>query len=121
MARSGCVLGITSFLCTALVTSAASAQLGNLTYTAQEIGHPIDLFKGANMPDGPGGVDSVFMAHGYLVVLGTKDSGKPPGTFHIFDVNDPKNPKLLKTYGGADTANLREYHMWTGSKVGGKD
>ncbi|HLZ08718.1 MAG TPA: hypothetical protein VKT80_09040, partial [Chloroflexota bacterium] len=121
MKHSACVLAITSFSSVALAPSFAGAQLGNLTYTAQEVGHPIDLFQGANMPDGPGGIDTVFMAHGYLVVLGTKDSGKPPGTFHIFDVNDPKNPKLLKTYGGADTANLREYHMWTGSKVGGMD
>ncbi len=115
------VFAIGTALTGLVATSELRAQLGNVTYTQQEVDHPIDLFQGANMPDGPGGIDTVFMAHGYLVVLGTKDSGKSPGTFHVFDVKDPKNPKLLKTYGGADTANLREYHMWTMSKVNGKD
>jgi hypothetical protein len=121
MKHSVCVLAFGALGSAVLTTSFAEAQLGNLSYTPQEVGHPIDLFKGTNMPDGPGGIDSVFMSHGYLVVLGTKDSGRPPGTFHIFDVKDPRNPTLLKTYGGADTADLREYHMWTGSKVNGQD
>jgi hypothetical protein len=121
MKRFDRVLAVSSLSSLVFASSVAEAQLGNLTYSSQEVGHPIDLFQGANMPGGPGGIDTVFMVHGYLVVLGTKDSGKPPGAFHFFDVTDPKNPKLLKTYADADTANLREYHMWTSSKVGGKD
>src|SRR5450432_4458772 len=103
-----------------LPRAARAGGLGNLTYTQQEVGKPIDLFKGANMPGGPGGVDTVLMVHDKLVVLGTLDSGKPSGAFHIFDVNDPRNPVLLKTYAGPETATLREYHMHTEALIDGK-
>jgi hypothetical protein len=98
-----------------------AAGLGNLTYTQQEVGHGIALFNAANMPDGPSGADSVIMVHGLLVVLGTKDSGVPPGTFHVYDVKDPRNPALLKTFTSPQTAHLAEWHMAGMAKVNGKD
>src|SRR5262249_27965719 len=98
MKRTTSVLAIVSCLGVVSASSAARASVPNMTFAAAEIGHPIDLFQGANMPDGPGGIDTVFMAHNYLIVLGTKDSGKPPGAFHTFDISDPKNPKMVKSY-----------------------
>jgi hypothetical protein len=121
MKHRSLVIATTSLIGAAWFPIAASASgLGNLTYTQQELGKPIDLFKGANMPSGPGGVDTVLMVHDKLIVLGTLDSGKPSGAFHIFDITDPRNPALLKTYAGPETANLREYHMHTEALLDGK-
>jgi hypothetical protein len=104
-----------------LPSSTRAAGLGNLTYTQQEVGHGIALFNAANMPNGPSGADSVLMVHGLLVVLGTKDSGVSPGTFHVYDVKDPRNPTLLKTFNSPQTAHLAEWHMAGMAKVNGKD
>jgi hypothetical protein len=101
------------------VPALAHAQLGNVPYTQAELGKALSMFKVS--ADGPPGVDAVMMLHGRLLVLGTNDSGAPPGVWHVYDVGDPRNPKLLKTFSSPTTKNQREMHMATWSKVNGKD
>src|SRR5262245_52871319 len=84
-----------AFLGALSVPTLAKAQLGNLTYTQQEVNTSVSLFNAANMPGGPEGSNTVLLVKGYLIVMGSLDSGKPPGLFHIFDVKDPRNPKRV--------------------------
>src|SRR5256885_16142310 len=113
------IVGLGALAFAALVPPSARAQLGNMTYTAQELGKPISMFKVS--VDGPPGVDAVMMLHGKLLVLGTNDSGKPPGVWHVYDIKDPRNPALVKSFTTATTMIQPEMHMGTWSKVGGKD
>ena len=54
--------------------------------------------------------------------MGSNDSGAPPGALHVFDVKDPRNPKLLKTvFGTPETAKLRELHAMPVALLNGKD
>src|SRR5262245_46036229 len=101
----------------ASVPTLAHAQLGNVTYTAAEVGKPVSMFKVS--VDGPPGVDAVMMMHGKLLVLGTNDSGKPPGVWHTYDIKDPRNPVLMKSFTSETTKIQREMHMGTWAKVGG--
>jgi hypothetical protein len=109
-----------AFVAAASVPAVARAQLGNLTYTSQELFHEVALFNAANMPNGPSGSNTVLMIHGLLLVMGSNDSGKPPGTFHVFDVRDPHKPVLLKTYNSPATAQLRELHAMPMAVIDGK-
>jgi hypothetical protein len=102
--------------------SSQAARLGNLTYTAAELEHPISLFNvRTNMPNGPGGVDTVMVLHGYLIVFGTYDSGKGGAALHVYDVSNPRNPLLVRTYTSVLTARMAEWHMAGMAKVDGKD
>jgi hypothetical protein len=59
---------------------------------------------------------------GLMIVMGSFDSGKPPGAFHVFDVSDPRKPKLLHTLAGTpETAQLRELHAMPVAMIDGKD
>src|SRR5438552_12815142 len=113
------IVGLGALAFAALVPASVHAQVGNMTYTTQELGRALSMFKVS--ADGPPGVDAVMMMHGKLLVLGTNDSGKPPGVWHVYDIKDPRNPVLLKTFTSATTMIQREMHMATWSKVGGKD
>src|SRR6266542_610997 len=109
-----------AFLGAFCVPAMARAQLGNVPYSQAELGKTLSMFKVS--ADGPPGVDAVMMAHGYLIVLGTNDSGKPPGVWHVYDISDPHAPKLVTSHGGTPVTEIqREMHMSTMSKVDGKD
>src|SRR3954468_9518188 len=109
-------------LCLAPIAGAAT--LGNLTYTQAELEKPVSLFGGdgaAKFPSGPNGSNTVLMLHGYMIVMGSFDSGKPPGSFHTFDISDPRKPKLMHTLDGTpETANLRELHAMPVAIIDGK-
>src|SRR4051812_41163242 len=113
------IVAVGAFAFAASVPTLAGAQLGNMTYTAQELGKALAMFKVS--ADGPPGVDAVMMMHGRLLVLGTNDSGKPPGVWHTYDITNPRSPALLKTFTSPNTLIEREMHMGTWSKVNGKD
>jgi hypothetical protein len=108
----------------AVPTLAHASGLGNLTYTDQEVFKPIANFGGdgaTKWPSGPSGCNTVVMIHQKLVVMGSNDSGKPPGSFHIYDVTNPRNPVLLKTYDGTpDTSKIRELHAMPIALIDGK-
>src|SRR5262245_55034397 len=104
------ISGLAAFLGALSVPTLVHAQLGNLTYTAAELWHPVSKFDANNMPMGPSGSNTVLMIRGKMIVMGSNDSGKPPGVFHVFDVTDPRNPKRLTSYMSASTQTLRELH-----------
>ena len=109
--------------------SVAHAQLGNMTYTQDELFKPVSYFNektlyptltNSDPTKYPPGSNTVIMIHGKLIVMGSNDSGKPPGYFHIFDVKDPRKPVLLKSYSSALTAKNRELHAMPMSMIDGK-
>lgn len=114
---------LVSSLCHPTIANAAT--FGNLTYTQAELEKPISFFGGdgaAKFPSGPNGSNTALMLHGYMIVLGSFDSGKPPGAFHVFDISDPRKPKLLHTLGGTpETATIREVHAMPIAMIDGKD
>jgi len=102
--------------------SASAAGIGNLPYKPNEMMRPISLFNTrTNMPNGPGGADTVMLLHGYLVVLGTYDSGKGGAALHVYDLSNPRSPLLVKTYTSPLTSQMAEWHMAGMAKVDGKD
>jgi hypothetical protein len=62
-----------------------------------------------------------MVLHGYLIVFGTYDSGKGGAALHVYDVSNPRNPLLVRTYISAITARMAEWHMAGMAKVDGKD
>ena len=93
---------------------AHASGLGNLTYTDQELFKPISNFGGegaSKWPSGPSGANTAVMIHQKMVIMGSNDSGKPPGSFHVYDVSNPRKPVLQKTLDGTpETSKLRELH-----------
>ena len=85
------------------IPALAQAEFGNVTYTSQELFKEVSVFNATNMPGGPPGSNTVLVIHGYLLVMGSFDSGKPPGVFHVFDVKDPHKPVLMKSYKSTGT------------------
>jgi MYXO-CTERM domain-containing protein len=56
-----------------------------------------------------------------FIVMGSVDSGRAAGAFHMYDIKDPRAPKLLASSMGNDTANLRELHAMPVAMINGKD
>ncbi len=113
--NSKCTLSILPLLATlSMPTLAQASGLGNLTYTDQEVFKPVANFGGegaSKWPSGPTGANTAVMIHQKMVVMGSNDSGKPPGSLHIYDVTNPRKPVLQKTLDGTpETAKLRELH-----------
>ena len=104
---------------------AGAASLGNLAYTQAELEKPVSFFGGDGVnkfPSGPNGSNTVLMLHGYMIVMGSYDSGKPPGSFHVYDITDPRKPVHKHTFDGTpETANIRELHAMPIAKIDGKD
>jgi MYXO-CTERM domain-containing protein len=118
-------LCLSSLLALALPSVASATGLGNLTYTAAELEKPIANFGGTGaykFPSGPSGSNTALMLRDVFIIMGSNDSGKPPGSFHFYDIKDPRNPKLLNTLGGTpETNDLRELHAMPVAMIGGKD
>jgi hypothetical protein len=108
----------------AVPTLAQASGLGNLTYTDQELFKSIANFGGegaTKWPSGPTGCNTVIMIHQKLVVMGSFDSGKGTGSFHMYDMSDPRHPVLQKTYDGTpETAKIRELHAMPVALIDGK-
>jgi hypothetical protein len=115
-----------AWLAAILCPGAASATgLGNLTYTTAELEKPIANFGGTRayrFPSGPAGSNTALMLRDVFIVMGSNDSGKPPGTFHFYDLKDPRKPRLLSSLGGTrETSDLRELHAMPVAMIGGRD
>ena len=120
------VFAMTAFIAAVVVPSVVhAAGLGNLTYTAAELNRPIANFGGlgaTKWPTGPSGSNTVLMLRNVLIVMGSLDSGNPPGSFHVYDMTNPRVPKLLKTLDGTpETAKIRELHAMPVAMINGKD
>jgi hypothetical protein len=101
-------------------TRVGATPIGNVTFTAAELFKSVSVFDKSNMPGGPPGSNTVIVLHGKLIVMGSNDSGKPPGTFHVFDISDPRKPVLLNSYSGPETSQNRELHAMPFSLIDGK-
>jgi len=99
--------------------------LGNLRYTEAELFQPIAMIRTestAGAGDGdmpfrfPGrkdfGTNVGLMLNGYFVVMFAPDSGHPPGGFLVYDVSNPRSPRLVKKIyePSGRTAEFREPH-----------
>ena len=83
---------------------------------------PIAFFNASNFIVGPAGSNTALALREVFIVMGSYDSGKPPGALHVFDVKDPRKPRLLKTLSGTpETNNLRELHAMPVAIIDGKD
>jgi Bacterial Ig-like domain len=126
LSRIGLPSAFLGAVCLLLLPSLAHATgLGNLTYTQDELEKPIANFGGegaSKWASGPTGSNTVMMLRDVFLVMGSNDSGAPPGSFHFYDIKDPRNPKLLKTYDGTpETSHLRELHAMPMAMIDGKD
>lgn len=119
MARhlGGVSLGVLAFS----FSVSASAQLGNFAFQQAELAKPLASFNETTFTGPPGGSNTVLMLRKYMVVMGSHDSGVPDGPLHIFDVQDPRKPKLLKRYTSPETAKLRELHAMPVAMLDGHD
>lgn len=110
--------------------------LGNLRYTDAELFRPIWISKTESAPgagDGevpfphPGrkafGSNATLMVNGYLVVMFAPDSGLGPGGFLVYDVANPRQPRLVKKVYEPEgrTAEFREPHAIGHATIGGRD
>lgn len=115
-------LSVLGLLCAPSLASAAG--LGNLTYTDQELFKPVSNFGGTGAykwKTGPTGANTALMLHQKLVIMASNDSGKAPGSFHVYDVSDPRKPVLQKTLDGTpETSKLRELHAMPVAMVDGR-
>jgi YVTN family beta-propeller protein len=109
--------------------------LGNLGYTEAELFQPVSMIRTESSPgaaDGdmpfrhPGrrdfGTNVGLMVNGYFVVMFAPDSGHPPGGFLVYDLSDPRSPRLVKRiYEPAGrTAEFREPHAIGQATIGGR-
>jgi Bacterial Ig-like domain/LVIVD repeat len=118
---------VTTLLASAfcLPTIAQGATLGNLTYTQAELEKPVSKFGGTGadkFPTGsPTGSNTVVMLHGYMVVMGSFDSGKPPGALHTYDITNPRKPvRVFSLQDTPETSKLREQHAMPIAMIDGK-
>lgn len=109
--------------------------LGNVTYTQAELFQPVGWIRNetaAGAGDGdipfryPGrkdyGTNVVQMVNGYLVVMFAPDSGQSTGGFVIYDVSNPRQPRLVKKIyePTGRTAEFREPHAIGMSTINGR-
>jgi MYXO-CTERM domain-containing protein len=114
------IAGVAS-LAAIVTSSSVLAQLGNVTYQQADVGKPVALFNETTFTGAPGGSNTVLMLRKYLVVMGSHDSGVKDGPLHVFDVKDPRSPKLLKRFTSPETAQLRELHAMPVAMIDGRD
>ncbi|HYO97926.1 MAG TPA: Ig-like domain-containing protein [Polyangiaceae bacterium] len=112
-----------AFLFALSAASGASAVgMGNVTFTQQELNTPVAMFDADLFTTGPSGSNTAVMLRDVMVMLGSYDSGKPPGAIHIFDVKNPKAPRRLATLNNTPETNaLREQHAMPVAVIDGKD
>jgi DNA-binding beta-propeller fold protein YncE len=109
--------------------------LGNLAYTEAELFQPIWMTKtesaagagdGDIPPPWPGrkayGSNVGLMVNGYFVIMFAPDSGLGPGGFLVYDVADPRRPRLVKKIyePTGRTAQFREPHAIGHAVIGGR-
>jgi hypothetical protein len=109
--------------------------LGNLAYSEAELFQPISLIRtetAAGKGDGdmpfryPGrkayGINVGLMLNGYFVVMFAPDSGQSTGGFLVYDVSDPRKPRLVKKIHEPTgrTAEFREPHAIGQATIAGR-
>lgn len=80
--------------------------LGNLTYNSNELYRSIWDYTEVNHM----GSTMATMCNGYLITTFHPDSGVPPGGILVWDVSNPRSPKLVKRVYDSRTSSFREMH-----------
>ncbi len=89
-----------------LIYAQVGPGLGNLTYNSSELYQSIwDYTEVDHM-----GSTMATMCNGYLITTFHPDSGVPPGGILVWDVSNPRAPKLIKRVYSSQTASFREMH-----------
>ena len=106
-------------------TFAAGPGFGNLSYTDAELFKHVALFDNSNgtptdSPSKAFGHNVALYLNGYLVFTFAPDSGLATGGWLVYDVGNPRQPKLVYTHRGQDTAQLREPHSLPLALIGDK-
>ncbi len=106
MIRLNKIILINLLLVTSILCAQVGPGLGNLTYNSNELYRSIWNYTeinhmGSTMPT---------MVNGYLITTFHPDSGRPPGGILVWDVSDPRNPKLVKRVYDSRTSSFREMH-----------
>jgi MYXO-CTERM domain-containing protein len=100
----------------------SAAGLGNLSYTQQEFQTPIAYFNETTFGVAPGGSNTALVLRNVMIVMGSYDSGVPPGALHVFDITNPRSPRKLKTLvNTSETLVLREQHAMPMATIDGRD
>jgi YVTN family beta-propeller protein len=68
----------------------------------------------------PTGSNTVAVVGGYLLVMGSQDSGNPGGPLHVFDISDPTSPIRVTSVADTDTDRHREVHALPLAVVSGR-
>ncbi len=84
----------------------AGPGLGNLTYQPSELYKNVWKYTEINHM----GSTMATMHNGYLITTFHPDSGKPPGGILVWDVSNPRAPRLVKRVYDSRTSNFREMH-----------
>ena len=105
--------------------SAAGPGFGNLSYTDAELFKPVGLFDNTNgtptdSPSKAFGHNVALYLDGYLVFTFAPDSGLATGGWLVYDVSNPRQPRLVHSHRGQDTAQLREPHSLPLALIGDK-
>lgn len=91
--------------------------LGNLDCGDAEYFKPFAFVENAT---GPKGTNVSVMIRGYFMTIFAPDSGRPPGEMGIYDVSNPKTPRLVKHMRGGDLDAFREAHSLPIAIIGDK-
>lgn len=109
--------------------------LGNLSYTEAELFQPISMIRtessaGAGNGDVPFrypgrkdyGTNVALMVNGYFVVMFAPDSGQSTGGFLVYDVSNPRSPRLVRRIYEPEgrTAEFREPHAIGHATIAGR-
>ena len=123
--RAASLIALSTLAVLGQAPTARAAGLGNLSYGSAELEKPVSNFGGegpSKWASGPSGSNTALMLRDVFIVMGSKDSGAANGSFHVYDLKDPRKPQLLETYGGTpETQKLRELHAMPVAIVDGKD
>lgn len=109
--------------------------LGNLAYTEAELFQPVSLIR-TETARGRGDGDMPFrhplrkdygsnvglMVNGYFVLMFAPDSGQSTGGFLVYDLSNPRQPRLVKKIfePAGRTAEFREPHAIGQATIGGR-
>lgn len=99
--------------------SASGPGIGSVAYSEAELGTPIAVFEAANGADG--GTNVPLVVGGYLMLHVAPDSGNPGKGIAIYDLSNPREPKLVKSVVDEHTATLRETHALPIARVNGRE
>src|SRR5262245_8402519 len=84
---------LASALCWSASSMAVGPGFGSETYTDAELGTPVSVFDASNGAEG--GTNVPLLVGGYFMLHFAPDSGKPGFGIAIYDMSNPKLPKLM--------------------------